>query len=61
MKNEFVKKCPLCSREMKYARKWYLEQSVKNNTKCKSCSKVGRIFSEEHKKKISVSNIGKIM
>ena len=59
--NGWVKKCSNCNGEMKYPQKWHLDQSIKNNTKCRKCCNIGRKASEECKRKISESSVGKIM
>jgi len=42
MENTFIKKCEICNKEIIYLNKITLQKSIKNNSKCSSCCKIGR-------------------
>ena len=58
---KWIKNCPKCNREMLYSEKWCYNKSIKNNTFCVRCCKIGKVFTEEHKKKLAKSHIGKLI
>lgn len=55
----FTKNCPQCGEEQKYKSEYYLKRALKNNKPCKSCTKKGKTFSEEHRRKKSKAMKGK--
>ncbi len=93
--NKFTKECPDCSKEMSYTSNGGLQSSIKNNRRCRSCSRLGernpafgvsypawnkgltketdkrvakcaeshkgKIFSDRHKKNISIAKVGTIV
>jgi hypothetical protein len=50
---EYIRNCPVCGVELKTKNKYYYQKSVKQNTKCLSCSLKGRTFTNEHKCNLS--------
>lgn len=61
MKNttKYVRNCPKCYKEIYYSREDNLKRDKKKNLLCRSCCRKGRIFSDEHRKKLSEGKIGK--
>lgn len=64
--SEFLKYCSICGGKQKYLTKRHYNRAIKNNTKCRSCSKKGRNNSnygkhmtEEIKKILSIKHSGK--
>lgn len=55
----FKRNCPKCSKELCYSRKDHYINATKKNVNCRSCSKIGRLLSAEHKVKLSESRRGK--
>ena len=61
----YRKKCPVCSDTQLYATEVLLTNAIKNNKKCRSCSKKGLIpwnkggqLSNEHRESIRISKTG---
>lgn len=53
MKNNFTRNCPNCKTEISYKDKYYRDKVEKNNTVCKSCSKIGEknsFYGKKHTK-----------
>jgi len=56
---KWKRNCPECGEIVKHTNKNNRNKAVKEGWLCRSCSQKGRIFTPEHKKKISQSLIGK--
>jgi len=52
IEKKWVRLCPECEKDIKYTLRWSLVRANKNNSLCKRCSQIGRIFTDEHKMKI---------
>ena len=59
IEKKWVRLCPECEKDIKYTLRWSLVRANKNNSLCKRCSQIGRIFTDEHKTKISNSSKGR--
>ena len=58
--NLFYRNCPTCGKELSYTKKAKRDLSVRENRNCYSCAmKIPRMFSDEHKKNLSLSLSGK--
>ena len=58
----YIKKCPICNIDINYSRIGDLNYSIKNNSKCRSCSAYNRLpKSDEERKKISIALTGRII
>lgn len=54
----YQRKCPKCEREVRYTSPSNFYRARTKNLVCKSCCRVGNLFSDEHKKKLSERKIG---
>jgi len=59
MVDEYKRVCPECNKEILYSLMDNLKRAEKANSVCKSCSKKGKKFSDEHKEKLRESRIGR--
>lgn len=55
----YTKKCPECNAEILYSCNKALKLSLRNNSICRSCSKIGHIVNKEARKKISRTLMGR--
>ena len=55
---KWTKNCPDCGKEQSYSGKRTLKEAIKTKSKCSSCSKKGKKFSEATRKKLSEANKG---
>ena len=49
----YIRNCPVCKKELKTKNKYFFKKSKENNSKCLSCSQIGKIMSDESRKKMS--------
>lgn len=52
MTRRYKKCCPNCGRRQYFSSQHSLEVSMARNSRCRSCGTRGRVFSEEHRRKI---------
>ena len=49
---EYMRNCPICNTELKTTNKYWNAKALNENRSCNKCAKIGRVFSDEHRRKL---------